>query len=699
MEAGEVIEDFNNVPLIASLECREEDSVSQEAGKEFFDDSLQPEQVMASPSLSEATGGSEFMEEPFLELYRRAAAKLTVEWPAPPPVQKSSRFGGFYLSQVQTVVRTHLPIYPDCIAELTSSWSKPMSTLSPVSGMSKFTDLEGAQEAGLMSAPPMEHSLATYLAPMHNSGIAGIPTLPSGPCRFSYRQLSRIYSDQACTARALSTMSLLQTYQAICLGELSEAMSEGRPCDELMGEVRSTAEIQIPNSKFHGQIPSLQAGEDHRPRGSGILLSVKKRPCKRAGGKGRDIQYPAMLNKRDGGFPGDAGNPCCQPGTVARMRTNSMGSSHDSVRLSAAVPLTPPPFRRGNYDISVGGGFPSIKRRNSGSSQQSCNSGGSTGKNGGRVLQSLLPPPKEKWGLTPDFGFTAVEQTPQTLQIQNAHSTSSTILSASPGMVHIGGFDRCVFPCHNSPRSQTISEVLLRGDGIRISSPAVRVVPGTAHIHEVCRSGTDSAASSRHESIRLFGRSTPGRGYQGTSSIANTDPCLPPARSGIFYKSQEELPSSVSADFISQFRDRFSKEHSYAVTSKSREFSQLPESLPTRTANTFSHSVEAAGVDGLNNNSRLTRSPLYACVPEMGAEHWSKCHTAFKQTSNDNASVRSSSGSLGIPESIDRGNPSRQGYVTCSSDDRCIPTWMGSPMQGEFCERRMVVNTEGAPYK
>lgn len=36
-------------------------------------------------------------------------------------------------------------------------------------------------------------------------------------------------------------MSLLQTYHAICLGELGEAMT-GRSCDELMGEVLSTAD-------------------------------------------------------------------------------------------------------------------------------------------------------------------------------------------------------------------------------------------------------------------------------------------------------------------------------------------------------------------------------------------------------------------------------------------------------------------------
>lgn len=96
--------------------------------------------------------------------------------------------------------------------------------------------------------------------------------------------------------------------------------------------------------------------------------------------------------------------------------------------------------------------------------------------------------------------------------------------------------------------------------------------------------------------------------------------------------SNSDVRSSKCLLYVIWFRDRFGTKHSYAVTS------QGP----------FSYSVETAGVYGLNNSSRLAGSSLYACVPEMGTEHWSECHTAFIQTSDDNASVCSSSGSLGI---------------------------------------------------
>ncbi|KAI7798269.1 hypothetical protein IRJ41_024254, partial [Triplophysa rosa] len=225
---GPGVED-TGVPMnIPEFVYQEDDSVTLDAGEDFYDDTLQAGQMQDSPSASVETGGVDTGEDSFIDLFRRAAEKLSVDWPVPPPVQKDSRFGGYYLAPMQTVVRTYLPLYPDCLAELTSSWSKPTSPPPPVPGATKFTELEGAEAAGLISAPPMEHSLKHALQ-------------KHGYNKHSHSS-DRPLPEQARTARALSSMSLLQTYQAICLGELSEAMSAGMPCDALMGEVRSTAD-------------------------------------------------------------------------------------------------------------------------------------------------------------------------------------------------------------------------------------------------------------------------------------------------------------------------------------------------------------------------------------------------------------------------------------------------------------------------
>lgn len=60
---------------------------------------------------------------------------------------------------------------------------------------------------------------------------------------------------------------------------------------------------------------------------------------------------------------------------------------------------------------------------------------------------------------------------------------------------------------------------------------------------------------------------------------------------------------------------------------------------------------------------------------------------SFKQTGDYNGIVRSNSDPLGKPGSVDRGNSPGQGFVTHSSDDRCVTTWMGSSVQWELCKR------------
>lgn len=185
----------------------------------------------------------------FLSLCRRAAQKLEVEWPAPPPAQKPSRFAGFFLPTEPTAVKNRLPMFPDFVSELTSSWNKPLSTRVTVPGFGQYLDLEGAEKAGLVSLPPMEPSLAAYLAPSHNHGVSGPTTLPSKPCRFSAAQLEKIYKAQATTARALSSISMLQTYQAMSLAELGAQVPPGSPLLPLLNEVRITADYILRASR------------------------------------------------------------------------------------------------------------------------------------------------------------------------------------------------------------------------------------------------------------------------------------------------------------------------------------------------------------------------------------------------------------------------------------------------------------------
>lgn len=68
-------------------------------------------------------------------------------------------------------------------------------------------------------------SLAAYLAPSDNHGINSPTTLPSKHCRFTASQRDKIYSAWASVACALSSVTMLQTYQGMSLAELFELNS------------------------------------------------------------------------------------------------------------------------------------------------------------------------------------------------------------------------------------------------------------------------------------------------------------------------------------------------------------------------------------------------------------------------------------------------------------------------------------------
>lgn len=83
----------------------------------------------------------------FLSLCRRAVEKLAVEWPSPLPTQKPLRFAGFFLPPKQTTVKNNLPLFPDFVSELTSTWNTPLSTRIMVPGYEQYLDLDGADKA------------------------------------------------------------------------------------------------------------------------------------------------------------------------------------------------------------------------------------------------------------------------------------------------------------------------------------------------------------------------------------------------------------------------------------------------------------------------------------------------------------------------------------------------------------------------
>lgn len=175
---------------------------------------------------------------PFLSLCCRAAEKLSVECPSPLPAQKPSRFTGFFLLPEPTTVKHSLPIFPDFVAELTSALHKPLSTRTTVHG--HFLELDREEETDLVNIPPIEPSLASYLAPSHKHVVGNSATLPSKHCRFSTSVHSwrKFTGHRQAQSNGLSSGTMLQIYQAMSLAELRKTVPSDSPPVPLLNEVR-----------------------------------------------------------------------------------------------------------------------------------------------------------------------------------------------------------------------------------------------------------------------------------------------------------------------------------------------------------------------------------------------------------------------------------------------------------------------------
>ncbi|XP_013883292.1 uncharacterized protein LOC106531896 [Austrofundulus limnaeus] len=211
------------------------------------DNVLQMEQEVLSPCPAHSTPAAARVdqESSFLSLCRRAAAKLEVQWPYPTPAQKPLKFAGFYLPSEPADVKHRLPMFKDFVSELTSSWSKALSIPPSCPDRVSTWTWKGQTKQAWWASLRWEPSLAAYLAPSHNQGVSGPTLLPSKPCRFSSAQLEKIYKAQGNTARALSSVTMLQTYQAMALAELAAQMPQENPLLPLLNKIRLASDHNL----------------------------------------------------------------------------------------------------------------------------------------------------------------------------------------------------------------------------------------------------------------------------------------------------------------------------------------------------------------------------------------------------------------------------------------------------------------------
>ncbi|KAK6302052.1 hypothetical protein J4Q44_G00281050 [Coregonus suidteri] len=148
-----------------------------------------------------------------------AVDKLVIPWPNAVGETTTSHYEGKRLPKAKQAARQFLPVFPECLEEVTCTWSTPFSCKNPVqSGLV----LDCVDIEGLAHMSPIKPRVASHLHPSQKSSMTSIgPTLPTKYETFQSSATEKVYKLGATAVRTLSNASVLSAYQAALQEEIA----------------------------------------------------------------------------------------------------------------------------------------------------------------------------------------------------------------------------------------------------------------------------------------------------------------------------------------------------------------------------------------------------------------------------------------------------------------------------------------------
>ena len=191
------------------------------------------------------------MDADLIEVCRRAAARLSIDWPSQQAGQGTERdlYDGKRLPSRLPPARQFIPAVPACVAEMKKFWDKPFSHRVSVKGFSRL-DVQGMDDLGMADPPPVETSVANHLHPSRRAALSSTgASLPGKTERFAASVFQKIYKSTALSVRALNATSLLTAYQAELLEEMGRQLDSGSPNPVLWEEICVIADLNLRTSR------------------------------------------------------------------------------------------------------------------------------------------------------------------------------------------------------------------------------------------------------------------------------------------------------------------------------------------------------------------------------------------------------------------------------------------------------------------
>ena len=224
----------------------EDDAVSVAASEsEEWSGSVDP----APSSLSDRPDTRANIDAELFRVMSRAVGELGLNWLSPAEPARG-RLDEWYLPGRQQAPRQRAaPFLPEVHEELTKSWRAPFSARTRASASHTLSSVDGAEEKGYVSLPPIEEAVAVHLCPPTAGSWRSKMTLPSKPCRATSALASRAYAAAGQAASGIHAMATLQAFQA----KLLRSLDESGPFPDTLKDLRSASDLALRATKTTAQ--------------------------------------------------------------------------------------------------------------------------------------------------------------------------------------------------------------------------------------------------------------------------------------------------------------------------------------------------------------------------------------------------------------------------------------------------------------
>ncbi len=163
--------------------------------------------------------------------------------------------------------------------------------------------------------------------------------------------------------------------------------------------------------------------------------------------------------------------------------------------------------------------------------------------------------PKKDGGLRPILDFRRLNHCPHETAVQDDHAEADPLADSHRGLVLFSGPERRILSHSDSPPSQTILEIRLRGSGLPVHGPTLWAVSGPPYFYEVHGRGSfpsETDGNPHSQLPRRLAHSGPVRGGTTFTQNPHPQPLRAPGAQGQFrQKRTVSQPTSIVPGYSS----------------------------------------------------------------------------------------------------------------------------------------------------